>query len=82
MLSQSELEHELAISRAKYKLTNDKELVLPDLKGTRPGLIPGLLLDQQAQQAGIYTSDQEVTMELINSIAGRLITINDLEVKF
>jgi hypothetical protein len=56
----SELEQELAIDRATYKLTNSRELVLQDLDGTLQGLIPSLLLDQQAQQAGIYVSDEEL----------------------
>lgn len=79
--TQSELEQELAIGRAKYKLTNNKELVLQDLEGTLQGLIPSLLLDQQAQQAGIYASDKEVTAELSNFVAGRMVTIDELGVE-
>lgn len=79
--TQSELERELAINRAKYKLTNNKELVLQDLVGTLQGLIPSLLLDQQAQQAGIYALDEEVTAELSNFVAGRMVTIDELEVE-
>lgn len=77
----SELERELAINRVTYKLTNNKELVLQDLKGTLQGLIPSLLLDQQAQQAEIYASDKEVVAELSNFVAGRMVTIDDLEVE-
>jgi peroxiredoxin len=79
--TQSELEQEFAIDRVTYKLTNNKELVLQDLEGTLQGLIPTLLLDQQAQQAGFSASDEEVTVELINFVAGRMVTIDDLEVE-
>ena len=79
--SQAELEQEFAIDRATYKLTHNKELVLQDLEGTLQGLIPSLLLDQQAQQAGIHASDEEVTAELMNFVAGRMVTVDDLEVE-
>ena len=55
--------------------------MLQDLEGTLQGLIPSLLLDQQAQQAGIYASDKEVTAELSNFVAGRMVTIDELEVE-
>lgn len=77
--TQSELERELAIDRAKYKLTNDKELVLQDLEGTLQGLIPSLLLEQQARQAEITATDEEVTVALSKFVAGRGVTIKALE---
>lgn len=77
--TQSELERELALNRATYKLTNNKELVLQDLEGTLQNLIPTLLLDQQAQHAGLSATEDEVTTALDNFIAGRQLTLDELE---
>jgi peroxiredoxin len=75
----AELERELAFNRASYKLTNDRELVLQDLAGTMQGLIPSLLLDQRARQAGITVSEAEISAKLENYLAGRNSTVQELE---
>jgi cytochrome c biogenesis protein CcmG/thiol:disulfide interchange protein DsbE len=75
----AELERELAFDRATYKLSNGKELVLQDLSGTLQGLIPTLLLDQQARQAGIEVSQAETTTKLNEYVASRNSTLDDLE---
>lgn len=77
--TQSELERELALNRATYKLTNGKELVLQDPERTLQGLIPTLLLDQQAQQMGLSAVEDEVVTSLSKFLAGRKVTIDEVE---
>jgi peroxiredoxin/uncharacterized coiled-coil protein SlyX len=77
--TRSELEREMAIDQAVYRLTNGRELVLQDPEGTLQGLIYSLLLDQQARQAGITATDEEVIAALNKYVTGKNISIKDLE---
>jgi len=76
---QARLERELAIDRATYRLTNGRNLVLQDLAGTLQGLLPSLLLDQQAIAAGLSASEAEVTAALNKYIDSRQRSLQQLE---
>jgi len=77
--SLAELERELAFNRATYKLTNQRELVLQDLAGTLQGLVPSLVLNQQALEAGVEVSEAETSARLESYLASRNSTVEDLE---
>jgi thiol-disulfide isomerase/thioredoxin len=77
--SLAELEREFAFNRATYKLTNNRELVLQDLAGTLQGLVPSLVLNQRALEAGVEVSDAEATTRLESYLASRNSTVEDLE---
>lgn len=77
--TQSQLERELTINRAIYRLTNGRDLILQDLEGTLINLIPSLLLDQHAQHAEISASEADIDAALEKYVAGRNATVVDLE---
>jgi cytochrome c biogenesis protein CcmG/thiol:disulfide interchange protein DsbE len=76
--SLAELERELAFDRAIYKLVNGRELVLQDMSGTLQGLLPTLLLDQQARRAGVAAGAEEVTAALEGYAASRNFSLETL----
>jgi cytochrome c biogenesis protein CcmG/thiol:disulfide interchange protein DsbE len=77
--SLAELERELAFNRATYKLTNERELVLQDLAGALQDLIPSLVLNQHALEAGVVVSEAETSARLESYLASRNSTVEDLE---
>ena len=62
--TQIQLEREYIFDQAIYKLTNDKELVLHRIEDSLRGVIPTLVLDQQAQQADISITEAEIEVGL------------------
>lgn len=77
--TQIELEREFAFDQAIYKLTNDKELVLHSLEDSLQGVIPTLVLDQQAQQAGFSATETEIEAGLAEYAAAQNFELAVLE---
>jgi peroxiredoxin len=78
VLTVTDLERELAFSRAVYRIGNDKELVLQNLAGVLENIIPTLLLDQRARAAGVTANEEEITAALHAYAANRNTTLAKL----
>ena len=79
--TQANLDQQLAFEQATYQLINDRKLELLDPNGLLQRLIPTLVLDAQAQQAGFTATEQEIATELKDYASGRNFQLADLDTK-
>ena len=77
--TQLDLEREYAFDQAIYKLTNGKELVLHSIEDSLQGVIPTLVLDQQAQQAGFAATETEIEAGLAEYAAVQSFEVTALD---
>ncbi len=78
-LTLADLNRELAFDRAVYLLTTGKELTQQDPVEKLERLSTTLLIDQQAQQAGISATQAEIAAALENFTQTRNITTDTLQ---
>jgi peroxiredoxin len=78
-LRQSQLDQELAFERATYLLTTGRELTRPDPEEKLERLVTSVLIDQQALEAGISSSDEEITAALEAFVQERNSSVEALE---
>lgn len=77
--TQSQLEHELAIDRAVHWLTTGQELLRQDPEEKLERLTTALLIDQEARDAGISASEDEVAKTLTVFVEERNVSVEMLE---
>ncbi len=77
--TQTQLDRELAFDRAVYLLTTGRELTQQDPQEKLDRLTTSLLIDQQAQEAGITVSEAEITTALTAFVEERNSSVEGLE---